>query len=160
MTVEAPQQYDNCTAVAKGVFTGGVRSALELYLRIARGLNDQLVRLPLTTLSDVDEALHSEAVLVMQTMAESWLSQGLEKSARLYQSELTDYNENFQEIRQGLAIMFFIAIVALLLVVYDPLVRALDDDFKKVRSILIMVPLSWLEENRELADLLKAQATN
>mgnify|MGYP000078055298 CR=1 FL=1 len=152
--------YTECAQYSDGVFKRGVRSALELYLRIALGVKDELLRIPLETAADVNTTLHGHAMQSMRHMSDTWLNRGLETSAHLFETELAQYNDHFQEVRGGLAAMFFIAIVLLLVVVYDPLVRSLDDEFKKVRSILVIVPISWLEDTRVLADLVKAQATS
>jgi len=148
----------SCRAFADGVLIRGINSAFEQYLRMAVGLKDQLSRSPDVTVAQVNSTLHSASVLVMQQLSAVWLDDGLHLAAEMYQAELANHNKTFQKVRGALAGVFFACITLLLLAVYEPLVRSLDEEFKKVRSVLIMVPLPWLDDIKVLAELVKSQA--
>lgn len=155
---ENDQELVDCRQFADGVLTRGVHSALELFVRVARSLKDELNREPVLTVEVANSTLHSPKALILQGLGTNWLARGLELATLQYNTELLILNEKFQEVRAISVGVFFAVLLMLLLCLYEPLVRSLDQEFKKVRSILIMVPLAWLDEVKELAELVKAQA--
>lgn len=147
-----------CRQFADGALTRGVHSGFELFLRLARSLKDQLTRTPDFSVAVANSTLTSENMMKMREMATNWLNKGVDTATLLYDEELRELNAEFQRTRAISIGVFFAMLAVLLVALYEPLVRSLDQEFKKVRSILIMVPFAWLEDIKELADLVKQQA--
>lgn len=144
-----------CESLGSGVLLRGLDPALQFYLEQTRALGDQLAALPKDqNQTRVVEILNSPAVWQLEFLDRSYLRYGLLVDANLFLSEQLQANAEFMKVRAGLLGGFLVSIVFAYVLVFNPMIRALDRELKRVQAMLVMVPPDVMQGTAAMKNLL------
>lgn len=136
------------------MFTRSLQTAYQTLLQSALTLKDAWIANPNLATNTVARTL----IFAIFGLVDPWLSRGIEAAAVMYGDEILKIGHEFVEHRRIMVGVFVAVLACLSVLLYHPLVLSLDFQFKRVRGLLVLVPLSWITENRDLAQLIKDQA--
>jgi len=149
----------HCSAVANGVFTKGLKAGFTLYIDIARSLREQLLTVSTdNNVTRVHNVLVSEQMQTLTLLERTWLSHALHVEAELYLQAQVDHLQQLLHIRSIMLGVFLALLVVCYLVVYDPLVVAMDAHLKTVRGLLVVVPAEVAQTTPSMRKLLMTTA--
>jgi hypothetical protein len=148
-----------CASFHRGVLTHGLFAAIAEYARLAGRLLGQaeFAAGPNGTAADVNAAVAGEAFTVMESML--WnhlLEHGLRLASQLRARVVLARLSLARENQTTVFAVFFCLVFALLLFLYEPLVRHLNFQLQRTRAMLLMIPSAVIEENRALRRKLMA----
>jgi len=145
--------------VANGVFTKGLKAGFTLYIDIARSLREQLLTVATdNNVTRVHDVLINEQMQTLTLLERTWLSHALHVEAELYLEAQVDHLQQLLHIRSIMLGVFLALLVVCYLVVYDPLVVAMDAHLKTVRGLLVVVPAEVAQTTPSMRKLLMTSA--
>lgn len=152
---ESDISSQTCEDIANGVFLHGLNSAYLYFLEGCATLANQLQPLGGDDNSTrITNFLASHEVKELEYLDRSFLRYGLMVDANMYLTEQLTGNADFLKVRAGLLAGFLVLIAVAYAIVYDPMIRALDKELKRVQAMLVMVPFDVMQSTAALKKLL------
>lgn len=148
----------SCEEFAQGIFRRGVSSAFIGFLSTIETFSKELVRLNEEQLNvtHIQDFFASDLYQEMDFSERFIMRYGLRLESKTYVEDLFKMNDDFLGVRIALLISFLCAVVGAYVVVYEPMIRALDNQLKNVRGMLLMIPMDIIESSTSLRRILIA----
>jgi len=146
----------DCRLVADGVFTKGLKAAFSLFVDTTRTLREQLLTVAVSdsNITRIRELAQSEAFYTINLMERTWLSHGLHTESGMYLKAQVQDLKTLMDVRTIMLAVFLALLTICYFFIYDPLVASMDIHLKRVRGLLVMVPLEIAQTTPSLRKLL------
>jgi hypothetical protein len=155
--IDARPVTETCEEFADGLLKTGLVACLTEFLHDATLVREKLMPLYAdVNATRVSETLAGPTFSMMDAMDSSYLRYALIVDSNMFLTELTDRADQFTKMREVILAVFLVIVVLSYMTVYDPLVYSLDRDLKRVRGLLVMIPLDIIESTASLRNLLVA----
>jgi len=147
----------SCETIANGVFTHGLNAAFQYFTDSMSTMLEQLTPYAdNANMTRVTQVIRSDSVWELEYLDRSFLRYGLMVDSRMYLSEQLEDNSAFLKLRGSLLAGFLVLVALTYVLVYDPMIRSLDRQLKRVQALLVMVPFDVIQSTVGMKKLLQA----
>jgi len=148
-----PQQ--DCSQVGKGVLLSGLNAGIQLFQQLALSINTKTAAT--NGASNVTATLERMAQPEYRTFRELltwWLPAGTDIETQLYLQEQVSHLDSFISLRTTIMAVFLCALFLCFFVVFEPMVYQMDTHVKRVRALLVMIPIEIVMSTASLRNAL------
>jgi len=139
-----------CEGFAKGLFTRGLTAGLNHFIDRVEDIANFIKNGPDSLVQNstaLQGFLQSPMWLEVDLMDRTVLRYALTIESQMYIDDLINLNQSYVNMTAGIMAGFLIALCLVYVVVYQPMVRSLDVQLKRARSMLVMVPIDVIQNN-------------
>jgi len=154
-----PPADRDCRTVASGVFTNGLHAAIALFMSTATRMRGHLVEMSSDKNSTrIRQYLQGSDMYTVNLLERSWLGYALRVEAAMYYDDQERHLHQVLDARTAMLAVFLTALVLCYFTIYGPLVQQMDAQLKRVRGLLVMIPVEIAQTTPSLRHLLMGAA--
>jgi len=137
-----PITETECSNVAKGVLLSGLNAGIQQFMQLASNLINQIAaQQSVANMTNIRELLATPEHEMFAQLGVWWLPAGVQLEGKIYFDEQISHLNSFMTVRIAILAVFLSLLSLCFLWVFEPLVRELDMHVKRVRALLVMVPI-------------------
>jgi len=145
--------------VAQGVFVKGIDAAMGLYTSVTIALRSRVLRAGSDWSADHSRQLQlSPEFELFSHLYRYWLSHAARVEARLYHQQQESDINRFVAMRKAMVAAFLTALAICFVIVFEPMVLSLDMHVKRVRALLVLIPVEVILSTASLKKALLTTA--
>jgi len=152
-----PVPETDCGAVGKGVLVKGLLAGVQLFVQTATDLRARILQLgPTGTLNAtrINEVYTSPEYNIMDILHRWWIPAGMMLESQMYHENQQATIDYLVQIRTQMLIAFLMILAATFVLVFEPLVWNMDIRLKRIRALLVMVPMEVILTTNSLRQAL------
>ena len=150
-----PDSARDCRTVQSGVFTNGLFAAFSLYTSVATRVRGRLLEVATdANATRIRQYLQGSDLSSINLMERSWLTHALRVDADMYYHHQIQHLRRTLDARSAMLAVFLTALVLCYFTIYGPLVQQMDAQLKRVRGLLVMIPVEIAQAIPSLRHLL------
>lgn len=153
------ENVTDCESVVGGVFTNGLHSVLQYYIRLGTSMMNTVTVNEATGNSSNFDDFNSATWQDLDRIG-FYLVRGLFRASTIRLGRIQDYGAKFATIMSFAQAAMVIGLVLVFVLVYRPLIRRLNRDLKNARATLLMFPDEVVSSVPAIRGLMKDFARN
>jgi len=144
-----------CATVLQGVFNNGLQAAYSLYIDTATRVFRHLLTVSQdANVTRIRSHLQGSDVHTIDVLERGWLTSALRLEGHMYLDEQLHHLHTTIQTRTIMLAVFVTALVLCYFTIYGPLVQQMDAQLKRVRGLLVMIPVEIAQAIPSLRHLL------
>ena len=165
--------YEGCKEFQEGLLDGGIHAGLIRYgeqtRALARSVDDRILQMPQSDKGDgtgmwtrvsstvINDTLNMDEFVSAFRLESGLLPAPVARSLDLYGELIDGLLREIMRLDQWYLALFFLGLVVQFLIVVQPSVSSLDNDGKRTKMMLLLIPLERIAKMKDLKELLLSE---